>query len=109
MSQGMTTQIKQPLRQGTRRELTSTDGVDSEAFLPSSQQGLRTSIIISDRVQEEALKRWEYRAIFGGKSSSHAEEKINELGAEGWELDAVVPPADLAGEAVLYLKREKRS
>ncbi|MEE9298269.1 MAG: DUF4177 domain-containing protein [Acidimicrobiia bacterium] len=55
------------------------------------------------------MKRWEYRTIFGGNSSSHAEEKINELGAEGWELVSVVPPADLAGEAVLYLKREKRS
>ncbi len=38
-----------------------------------------------------------------------AEELINEMGAEGWELVAVVPPADLAGEAVLYLKRERRS
>ncbi len=102
------TQIQQTLRPDT--ELISTEDVDSEAVQPSSQQGLRASLhSVPDRVQEEALKLWEYRAIFGGNSSSHAEKKINELGAEGWELVAVVPPADLAGEAVLYLKREKRS
>lgn len=64
---------------------------------------------VPDHVEEEPRKLWEYRTIFGGSSSNQAEQVINEIGAQGWELVAVVPPHDPSGQAVLYLKREKRS
>ena len=94
----------------TDTELTSAEDIDFEAARPSSQQELPASLhSVPDRAPEKALKLWEYQAIFGGASTDHAVQMINGMGDEGWELVAVVPPLDPAGQNALYLKRELRA
>lgn len=48
---------------------------------------------------------WEYLTSYGGTNSTDAQQRLNELGVEGWELVSVVPPHDPSGQTVLYLKR----
>ena len=107
MSQVMT-QIQQI--PSTDTELTSAEDIYFEAARPSSQQELPASLhSVPDRAPEKALKLWEYQAIFGGASTDHAVQMINGMGDEGWELVAVVPAHDPAGQTALYLKRELRA
>ena len=107
MSQVMT-QIQQI--PSTDTELTSAEALDFEAARPSSQQELPASLhSVPDRAPENALKLWEYQAIFGGASTDHAVQMINGMGDEAWELVAVVPAHDPAGQTVFYLKRELRA
>jgi len=67
--------------------------------------------------KEQAVQKWEYRAIAGGQDSIPSRETIRELaqlGDDGWELVAVEPAAIYVqggstnhGYRVYHLKRPK--
>lgn len=59
---------------------------------------------------EENRTSWEYKIFkLGPSSANSAEEVLNELGGEGWELISFQPSGDHAysGEGTYILKRTK--
>ena len=60
--------------------------------------------------QEASKYDWEYKVIkLSSSSANSAEEVLNELGSEGWELVTFQPHGDhaYAGEGTYFLKRVK--
>ncbi len=80
---------------------------------PSPQPDIPTAAArlqaVPDRAEPTPPQLWEYEVTFGGSSSGQAVQVINEMGAQGWELVAVVPPHDPSGQTALYLKRPLHS
>lgn len=58
------------------------------------------------------MTRWEYRQVFGSEyelAAARATERLNELGADGWELVAALPcPGTDTGAIVSALYVLKR-
>ncbi len=53
-----------------------------------------------------AVKKWEYKVFF--YHGSKAEQTLNALGSEGWELIAASGGSLNDGGSTCFLKREKR-
>ena len=51
--------------------------------------------------------RFEYRILVASEKAPTLEARINDLGADGWELVTVVEEAD--GVTVLYFTREAKN
>jgi len=68
-----------------------------------------SALRVIDRPDDDStgLQVWEYLTTYGGTNSTDAQQRLNALGVEGWELVSVVPPHDPSGQTVLYLKRPR--
>ena len=50
--------------------------------------------------------RWEYLTVF---TDYMADEKLNELGAQGWEVVSILPGDEYGSGAQWLFKRERKS
>lgn len=67
-----------------------------------------TSVFKIPLAHAESPARWEYLCFPGGPNEE-SEKKLNQAGAEGWELQTVYPYGSTAGAALFCLKRPARS
>ena len=54
------------------------------------------------------MRKWEYKVIYNEFPSQRAEDDLNKLGAEGWELVAI-NIAGLSNRGRFTFKREKQN
>ena len=55
------------------------------------------------------MRKWEYKVIVNEFPTRRAEDNLNKLGAEGWELVTEISIAGLVNRARLIFKREKQN
>jgi len=58
--------------------------------------------VVSTGFQVRSIQKWEYKIEYNA-----SEKKLNQLGAEGWELVGASPEASTSNLTGFYFKREK--
>ena len=66
---------------------------------------LLTTSPLAQESKSAAVQKWEYRAAFYDDFEA---EKLNEMGADGWELVAIRPAPGTNGSTQAVLKRPIR-